>query len=63
MYEVRQSTSNVVVKLTRIVMLLYSNIAHSFKSDETTCETRLLNIIYLKTEQFALTEKLFRFIH
>ena len=61
MYEVRQSTSNVVVKLTRMVMLLYPNIAHSFKSDETTCETRLMNIIYLKTEQFSLTEKFISF--
>ena len=61
MYEVRQSTSNVVVKLTRMVMLLYPNIAHSFMSDETTCETRLMNIISLKTEQFSLTEKFISF--
>ena len=60
MYEVRQSTSN-VVKLTQMVVLLYLDMAHSFMSDETTCETRLMDIIYLKTEQFSLTEKFISF--
>ena len=53
MYDVRQSTFNVFVILIRMVMLLYPNIAHSFKSDETTCETRLMNIIYLKSERLS----------